>query len=310
MAHLRLYLVVLFFSISLANKFLVSTPFSNAPFSKSIFLHLHCRNVRRIGRLPLSIQSSVHSSSFHFLLLLSGDIALNPGPMPTHDFRFGFTNIRSIRNKSAAISQLLVSHGMDLFGLTETWLTPSETDSFMKEITPSGYVFHHRPRSKHGGGGVGYFFREYLDCSIIKTGIFDSFEHTVLNCKINDVHYNFICIYRPPNSPTSSFRLQEILSNQFADYFIEKINKIRSFFPDLPNKSDTYQSASDHLLPTFSAFSSVDEAFVFKLIKSSPTKSCSLDAWPTYLLKEYLDIIVVSITRIVNLSLNEGIFPH
>ena len=25
------------------------------------------------------------------------------------------------------------------------------------------------------------------------------------NCKINDVHYNFICIYRPPNSPTSSF---------------------------------------------------------------------------------------------------------
>ena len=49
---------------------------------------------------------------------------------------------------------------------------------------------------------------------------------------------------------------------------------------------------------------------MFKLINSSPTKSCSLDAWPTYLLKECLDILVLPITSIVNLSLSEDNFPH
>ena len=66
----------------------------------------------------------------------------------------------------------------------------------------------------------------------------------------------------------------EILFDQCADYFIEKINQTRSVFPDLLNKYDIYQSGSNNFLPTFSVFSPVDKAFVFKLIKSSLTKSC------------------------------------
>ena len=53
----------------------------------------------------------------------------------------------------------------------------------------------------------------------------------------------------------------EILSDQFADYFIEKINKIRSVFPDQP---DTDQSSLFNFPLTFSAFSPVDEAFVYR----------------------------------------------
>ena len=44
----------------------------------------------------------------------------------------------------------------------------------------------------------------------------------------------------------------------------------------------------------------------------SPTKSCLLDSWPTFLVKECLDIlpsILPSITKLINCSLSEGVVP-
>ena len=41
----------------------------------------------------------------------------------------------------------------------------------------------------------------------------------------------------------------------------------------------------------------------------SPTKSCSLDPWPTFLVKEYLDILLPLITKLVNFSLYEVVVP-
>ena len=41
----------------------------------------------------------------------------------------------------------------------------------------------------------------------------------------------------------------------------------------------------------------------------SPTKSCLLDLWPTFLVKECLDIFLPSITKLVNCSLSEGVVP-
>ena len=38
----------------------------------------------------------------------------------------------------------------------------------------------------------------------------------------------------------------------------------------------------------------------------SPTKSCLLDPWPTFLVKECIDILFPSITKLVNCSLSEG----
>ena len=56
-------------------------------------------------------------------------------------------------------------------------------------------------------------------------------------------------------------------------------------------------------------FTPVGEEDVKKVIVSSPTKSCSQDPWPTFLVKQYLDILIVPITKIVNLSLATGEFP-
>ena len=56
-------------------------------------------------------------------------------------------------------------------------------------------------------------------------------------------------------------------------------------------------------------FSSVSEDQVRKLIQAAPSKSCQLDPIPTSLLKECLDVLLPSITKIVNLCLSEGVFP-
>ena len=41
----------------------------------------------------------------------------------------------------------------------------------------------------------------------------------------------------------------------------------------------------------------------------SPSKSCFLDPWPTFLVKECIDILLPSITRLLNCSLSEGVVP-
>ena len=43
---------------------------------------------------------------------------------------------------------------------------------------------------------------------------------------------------------------------------------------------------------------------------NSPTESCLLDPVPTFLLKDYVEILLPSITKLVNLSLAEGVFPQ
>ena len=42
----------------------------------------------------------------------------------------------------------------------------------------------------------------------------------------------------------------------------------------------------------------------------SPNKSCSLDPWPTFLVLEYLDILITPITSIINASLEQGKCPN
>ena len=64
------------------------------------------------------------------------------------------------------------------------------------------------------------------------------------------------------------------------------------------------------LSPKLSNVSEVSENDICKIIKHSPTKSCLLDPVPNFLLKDCVDILLPSITKFVNLSLIEGVFPQ
>ncbi len=103
-----------------------------------------------------------------------------------------------------------------------------------------------------------------------------------------------------PDDPSDS-----ALADKFGNYFIDKIKNIRALFPDssAPCKRPSTPP------PNLSSFSSVSVDDVRKTIMQSPTKSCSLDPWPTFLVKDCLDILVKPLTQIINMSLSEGVFP-
>ena len=86
---------------------------------------------------------------------------------------------------------------------------------------------------------------------------------------------------------------------------MDKIIRIQNTF-----HGNTYPSVAPDEPPlSFSDFKMIGSDEVRKLILSSPTKSCMLDPWPIYLVKEYVDILLPSITKHVNLSLIQGVFP-
>ena len=60
----------------------------------------------------------------------------------------------------------------------------------------------------------------------------------------------------------------------------------------------------------FSTFSTVTEDQVTKIITNSPSKSCSLDPWPTFLVLDYLDILITLITSKIDASLEQGMCPN
>ena len=96
------------------------------------------------------------------------------------------------------------------------------------------------------------------------------------------------------------------LADMFASFFSNKISKIRDTF----STSGSFNDAPDSVPPAFNAFMPVTEDEVYMCISESPTKSCSLDPIPTFLLKDCLDVLLSSITKLVNYSLIDGSFPN
>ena len=62
-------------------------------------------------------------------------------------------------------------------------------------------------------------------------------------------------------------------------------------------------------MPNLEIFSPTPEDEIRKVIMSSPSKHCHLDPIPMWILKEHIDILLPTITKIVNLSLATSTFP-
>ena len=74
-------------------------------------------------------------------LLMCGDVAMNPGPV-----MLGSVNARSIRNKGPLLSDTIASHAFDFLCLTEIHICTTDSDSFLRSLTPDGSSLIHRPR--------------------------------------------------------------------------------------------------------------------------------------------------------------------
>src|SRR5664279_4624325 len=90
----------------------------------------------------------------------------------------------------------------------------------------------------------------------------------------------------------------------FAAFFARKIESVRSDTAGL-SPPPTIDSATS----SFTSFRSCSQVEVRKIAMSSPVKSCALDPVPTFLLREFIDVLLPFVTRIVNASLMQGRLP-
>ena len=108
-----------------------------------------------------------------------------------------------------------------------------------------------------------------------------------------------------PEKVIPSHVSQTGLANRFVTFFSDKVSKIRDSF----SNTDSFTLPAPPDVPKFILFKSVSEDEAQRIITKSPTKSCLLDPWPTFLVKECLYILLPSVTKLVNCSPSEGAVP-
>lgn len=89
------------------------------------------------------------------------------------------------------------ANDLDLIAITETWFKPDDI-SVVRASTPSGFSFHHIPRSVKTGGGVGLLYRSTLSINV--TAIhFDYSTFQSIHCELtcNSLSVRLVVIYRP-----------------------------------------------------------------------------------------------------------------
>ena len=121
-------------------------------------------------KLKAGMQLLKISLTAYSIILLAGDVSINPGPQPNlastvpNDFdfptkrglRISHLNVRSIIHKMDSIRLMLKNKPFDIFSVSETWLNSDILDS---ELAIDGYSFIRQDRK---GGGCMLYVRENL----------------------------------------------------------------------------------------------------------------------------------------------------
>ena len=162
------------------------------------------------------------NSSFHLLILLSGDISLNPGPTHQHKLQClnewtifksrGLHFINSLLPKIEELRVIAKSTNAAIMGISESKLDESILEP---EIEIHDYKILRCGRNRHGGG-VACYIRNGLNYNIIS--VFPSESESVFFEILlpNSKPITAGTIYRPPNQ----FNFLEVLN--------ENMNKIDS----------------------------------------------------------------------------------
>ena len=106
-----------------------------------------------------------------------------------------------------------------------------------------------------------------------------------------------------PENPLPKSDNMEKLADEFADFILEKIQKIRSELDEHP----IYQPERCDV-PNLAEFFPMYDKEILKIMYKMQTKQCELYAIPTAILKNLRPYIRDIITKIVNASLSDGKF--
>ena len=176
------------------------------------------RSRHNLVKVHLGLTLMLNSTYAMMMICLSNDVSLNPGPTVTQStnlptirgFKISHLNVRSITHKMDSIRLLLKDNTLDIFTVSETWLSPKVTDA---EITIPGYSVVRKDRNSRGGG-VAMFIRDGIPFKT-RMDITDSntnCESLLIEINRHKCKKQFVCcIYKPPDFAT------EILVNHLED---------------------------------------------------------------------------------------------
>ena len=168
----------------------------------------------------LALPTQLKFSLLPFLLLLAGDIEINPGPAPLIFAHLNTCSIASINNKHdkpALIQEFITDNSIEIMSVNETFLSDNELQSTINTFTPPNFSFIHKPRSgNERGGGVGFIYRSYIKLSEHTIPIFKSFESICVKFTIASKSYIIqfqylnllLTVYRPPSSSVKEFKTE------------------------------------------------------------------------------------------------------
>ena len=105
------------------------------------------------------------------------------------------------------------------------------------------------------------------------------------------------------SSPLPDHTDEESLANDFANYFMSKIEKIREELEGYILYKPQGQNVRE-----FSNFRLFSDEEVRTIVMGMKTKSCEMDPIPTELLKKCIVEVLPTITKIINISLRDGVF--
>ena len=160
----------------------------------------------------LNFKQNKHLKFYQLLILLSGDISLNPGPCQylsdknkdlfepfrKRGFHFLHINVNSLLLKIDELRDIISRTKPAILGITESKLDSSVSD---QEVNISGYSILRSDRNRNGGG-VACYIRADL-CFNRRNVFSNTIEHVFFDLLIPKVKPISIGIfYRPPNANT------------------------------------------------------------------------------------------------------------
>ena len=171
------------------------------------------------------------------LLILCGDIELNPGPNTVTDLRIIHINTCSLKNKIDLIEAEY--RDVDIITVSETWLSDAVTDDqiLLRNFHPP--IRQDRQNDPHGG--VAIYVRNNLCCKRRHDLHVVGLESVWVETRVDQARLFVGSFYRPPNSNINYWTL--------INESIRKVNNLAAKFLILGDFNTNYLSSpSPHLL--------------------------------------------------------------
>lgn len=133
-------------------------------------------------------------------------------------------------------------------------------------------------------------------------------EHSSDQRKLFEVSKNLLNLKKETPFPPHADKL--LLANEFCGFFVNKIKDIRVELNNSETSSSlpSSASASTPCHTSFSNFESLTNEDIKSLVLKAPSKSCQLDAIPSQLVKDCIDVLLPAISTMINSSLSTGYF--